>query len=152
MAAAMKIMEFLQVYVLTNPPPPPKNADPIRFGVLGAANINPLAIFLPAASHPDAVVVAVAARDINRAKKQADKYGIPRTYGSYDELLEQPDIDAVYIGLPNGLHAGLWCPIHLLHTRNSQTIVHLTDGTFRRMDNPRHQSTQTCALGKTPGK
>lgn len=52
-------------------------------------------------------VVAVAARDADRAAKFAKWHRIPRSYGSYDDLLADPEIDAVYIGLPNGLH-GHW--------------------------------------------
>jgi predicted dehydrogenase len=82
----------------------PKNHSPVRFGVLSAAKINPLALFAPVNAHQEAVVVSVAARDISKAKAQAAKYTIPEAYGSYDELLEKSDIDAVYIPLPNGLH------------------------------------------------
>jgi predicted dehydrogenase len=50
------------------------------------------------------VVAAVAARDADRAREFASDLGIPRAYGSYDELLADPEIDGVYIGLPNSLH------------------------------------------------
>lgn len=83
----------------------PKTSSPVRFGILSAANINPLAILDPVESHPDAVVISIAARDINKAKDQAARYAVPEAYGSYDELLAESDIDAVYIPLPNGLHA-----------------------------------------------
>ncbi|KAK5014188.1 hypothetical protein LTR16_002618 [Cryomyces antarcticus] len=82
----------------------PKTANPVRFGVLSAALINPTALFDPVRTHPDAVIVPVAARELAKAQAQATKYGIPRAYGSYDELLAQADIDAVYIPLPNSLH------------------------------------------------
>ncbi|KAL9617085.1 MAG: hypothetical protein Q9160_008115 [Pyrenula sp. 1 TL-2023] len=83
-----------------------KSSQPTRFGVLSAAAINPAAIFDPIATHPDAVVSAIAARDVRRAEAQIAKYRLKNVtaYGSYDQLLADPDIDAVYIPLPNGLH------------------------------------------------
>ncbi|EFJ45147.1 hypothetical protein VOLCADRAFT_118462 [Volvox carteri f. nagariensis] len=61
----------------------------------------------PARRVPQAEVVAVAARDGERARDYAKQHGIARSYGSYEALLADPDIDAVYVGLPNGLH-GHW--------------------------------------------
>jgi predicted dehydrogenase len=81
-----------------------KATNPVRFGVLSAAAINPTALFAPIRTCPDAIVVAVSARNLAKAQAQAKKFGIPNAYGSYDELLAQSNIDAVYIPLPNGLH------------------------------------------------
>jgi predicted dehydrogenase len=53
----------------------------------------------------DAQVVAVASRDAGRAAATAAEFGVARAYGAYAELLADPDVDAVYIGLPNSLHA-----------------------------------------------
>lgn len=53
---------------------------------------------------PEVQVAAIAARDKARAEKQASKFGIPKVFGSYGDLLADPDIDAVYIPLPNALH------------------------------------------------
>lgn len=50
-------------------------------------------------------VVAVASRDATKAKEFAKKHGVPRALGSYDELLRDPSVDAVYIPLPNSMHA-----------------------------------------------
>eukprot|EP00198_Chlamydomonas_reinhardtii_P011013 XP_001700350.1 predicted protein [Chlamydomonas reinhardtii] len=61
----------------------------------------------PARRVPGAEVVAVAARDGARAREYAQQHGISRSYGSYEALLADPDVDAVYVGLPNGLH-GTW--------------------------------------------
>jgi predicted dehydrogenase len=77
---------------------------PLRIGVLGAARIVPTALLTPARSVPEVVVTAIAARDPNRARAYAARHGIPRALASYDELIDDPDIDAVYNPLPNGLH------------------------------------------------
>lgn len=79
----------------------------IRIGVLGAARIAPAAVIRPAAGMVDADVVAVAARQQDRARRFADRHHVLRAYGSYAELLADPVVDAVYIALPNGLH-GRW--------------------------------------------
>jgi predicted dehydrogenase len=79
----------------------------VQIGVLGAARIAPLALIKPAKENPDVVVAAVAARDASRARAFAAKHGIGRVHDSYGALLADPDLDAVYIPLPNGLH-GQW--------------------------------------------
>src|SRR5947208_6211709 len=80
-------------------------ADPLRFGILGAARIAPMALVKPARRVPEATVLAVAARDPERARRFAARHGIPRVHQSYDALLADPEIDAVYNPLPNALHA-----------------------------------------------
>jgi len=79
----------------------------VRIGILGAARIAPMALIGPAKDRSDVVVTAVAARDAARASEFAAKHGIAAAYGSYDELIADPEVDAVYIALPNGLH-GRW--------------------------------------------
>lgn len=66
--------------------------------------INAAAILRPALSHDDVIISAIASRNLKQAQDDAAKYGIPKAYGSYDELLNEPGIDAVYISLPNGMH------------------------------------------------
>jgi len=78
---------------------------PLRIGTLGAARIAPAAIVRPAREVDDVELTAVAARDPERAEAFAQKHGIPRVHRTYDDLLADPDIDAVYNPLPNGLHA-----------------------------------------------
>ncbi|KAI0036920.1 NAD-P-binding protein [Vararia minispora EC-137] len=81
--------------------------QPLRFGILGAAIVAPLALILPAKTHPDVVVIAIASRDQVRAGNFAKRHGVPRAYGgpeAYQALLEDPDVDVVYNPLPNGLH------------------------------------------------
>ena len=79
----------------------------IRFGVLGAARIAPQAIIKPAAASDEASVVAVAARDRAKAEAFANKHDIPNVHDSYAALIADPEIDAIYNPLPNGLH-GEW--------------------------------------------
>ena len=75
----------------------------IRFGILSTARINRLV--LAGARESDRVeVAAVASRDLARAEAYAREWGIERAYGSYEELLADPDLDAVYNPLPNSLH------------------------------------------------
>lgn len=80
---------------------------PVRIGIVGAARIAPMALIKPARACDDVSVAAVAARDVARARDFATKHGIDTAYGSYDELIADRDLDAVYIPLPNGLH-GRW--------------------------------------------
>jgi predicted dehydrogenase len=79
----------------------------LRIGILGAARIAPAALVKPASSHADVVVAAVAARSPERAQTFATRHRIPVVHSSYEALLADPDIDAVYNPLPNGLH-GRW--------------------------------------------
>jgi len=79
--------------------------SPIRIGVLGAAAIVPMALTNPARRVHDVQILAIAARDPKRAYGVAKKYNIPRVHQTYAALLADPDIDAIYNPLPNGLHA-----------------------------------------------
>jgi predicted dehydrogenase len=79
----------------------------LRIATLGAARITPSALVKPARDVDGVEVVAVAARDRSRAESFASKHGIPRVLDSYDAVMADPDIDAVYNPLPNGLH-GVW--------------------------------------------
>ena len=73
--------------------------------MLGAAAIVPMALTGPARSVPDAQVVSIAARDPKRAQAFARKHHIPRVHQTYEDLLADPEIDAIYNPLPNSLHA-----------------------------------------------
>ncbi len=81
--------------------------EPIRLGILGAARIAPAAVIRPSRRLGDVTVTAVAARDRSRGEAFAAKHGIPRVLDEYRALVEDPEIDAVYVPLPNGLH-GVW--------------------------------------------
>ena len=79
----------------------------VRIGVLGAARIAPAAVVVPARQLPEAEVLAVAARDPQRARAFAREHGIPKVHDSYEALLADPEVTAVYNPLPNSLH-GRW--------------------------------------------
>ena len=79
----------------------------MRIGILGAARIAPLALINPAKENTEVVVAAVAARDVSRGRAFAAKHNIARVHDDYDKLIADPDLDAVYNPLPNGLH-GRW--------------------------------------------
>ncbi len=76
----------------------------LHFGILGAAHIVPNALIKPAQQLAEVAVDTIAARDPARARTFATTYGIPRVMESYDEVVGAPDIDAIYIPLPNSLH------------------------------------------------
>lgn len=75
----------------------------VRWGILSTARIND-EIIGGAAESDRVEIVAVASRDARRAKAYAREKGIERSYGSYEALLEDPDVEAVYVPLPNGMH------------------------------------------------
>ena len=75
----------------------------VKWGIVSTADINRKVI--PGAQASDKVeLIAVASRDGGRAERYAEEWGIERAYGSYDALLEDPDVEAVYISLPNTMH------------------------------------------------
>ncbi|MGZ8696486.1 MAG: Gfo/Idh/MocA family protein [Gaiellaceae bacterium] len=77
--------------------------EPVRWGIISTARINH-AVLVRARETDKAEVIAVASRDAGRAQSYAREHGIERAYGSYEELLEDPDIEAVYNSLPNSMH------------------------------------------------
>ena len=80
--------------------------EPLRIGILGAARISGRAIVEPA-KLTGARLVAVAARDAGRAEAFAAEHGVERVHASYQQLLDDPEIEAIYNPLANGLH-GPW--------------------------------------------
>jgi D-xylose 1-dehydrogenase (NADP+, D-xylono-1,5-lactone-forming) len=77
--------------------------DPVRWGILSTAHINRLVI-PPAQASPKVELVAVASRNERNAQEYASEWKIPRAHGSYEALLEDPDVEALYVSLPNSLH------------------------------------------------
>jgi xylose dehydrogenase (NAD/NADP) len=76
---------------------------PVKWGILSTARIN-RSIIPPAHASEKTALVAVASRDRARAEEYAAEWEIPRAYGSYESLLADQEIEAVYISLPNNLH------------------------------------------------
>ena len=75
----------------------------VAWGLMSTAPINER--ILDAARESDLVeIVAVGSRDAERAEAYARERGIPRAHGSYDELLDDPEVEAIYVSVPNGLH------------------------------------------------
>jgi predicted dehydrogenase len=77
----------------------------VRIGVLGAARIVKTALLVPSRAIEGVEVIAIAARDRDRAAAYASRRGIPRVHASYRALLDDPELDAVYVPLPAALHA-----------------------------------------------
>ncbi len=73
---------------------------PVRWGVLGAADIALQKVIPAMRQSRRTPVVAIASRDLLLARAAADALGIPRAYGSYEELLADPEVEAVYNPLP----------------------------------------------------
>ena len=90
----------------TVPPVTPGDRPPLRIGILGAARIAEQAIVGPARTTGDRLV-AVAARDPERATAFAREHGVERAHACYADLLADPEVDVVYNPLANGLH-GPW--------------------------------------------
>src|SRR5581483_5192250 len=79
--------------------------DKVRWAVLGAARIATRKV-IPALQKSEwCEVVAIASRDLARARQAARDLNIPKAFGSYEEALADPEVEAVYIPLPNHLHA-----------------------------------------------
>lgn len=80
---------------------PPK---PLRWGVLSTSRIGLNAVIPALQTSPFAEVVAISSRNLAQAKALAEKVGIPKAYGSYEDLLQDSEVDVVYNPLPNHLH------------------------------------------------
>jgi predicted dehydrogenase len=76
----------------------------VRWGILSTANIGMEKVIPAIQQSAHSEVVAIASRDLSKAQHAADQLGIAKAYGSYEALLADPDIDAIYNPLPNHLH------------------------------------------------
>lgn len=76
----------------------------LRWGVLSTASIGVRKVLPGMQKGERTIVSAIASRDLGRARQAAEQLGIPKAYGSYEELLADPEIDAIYNPLPNQLH------------------------------------------------
>lgn len=79
--------------------------ESIRWGILSSANIGIKSVIPAIQKANNGTVQAIASRDYNRAKLLAEEIGIPTAYGSYEDLLASDEVDAIYIPLPNSMHA-----------------------------------------------
>ncbi len=79
-------------------------ARKVRWGVLGAAKIAVDKVIPGMMGGDYSEVVAIASRDVGKAQAAATRLGVPKAYGSYEALLADPDVDAIYNPLPNHLH------------------------------------------------
>lgn len=77
----------------------------IRWGIISTANIGRKRVAPAIQQSSNGVVAAVCSRDLDKARAYADELGIPKAYGSYEELIADPEIDAIYNPLPNSEHA-----------------------------------------------
>jgi predicted dehydrogenase len=84
-----------------------ESGAPVRIGILGASSFAPTTLINPAKGNDEVVVAAVGARDMSSAQAFAAKHGIARAHGSYEALIADPDLDAVYVVLPTSFH-GRW--------------------------------------------
>lgn len=85
----------------------PDSVAPVRIGILGASSFAPTTLINPARGNREVEVAAVAARDDDSANAFAAKHGIARAYGSYEALIDDPDLDAIYVLVPTSMH-GRW--------------------------------------------
>lgn len=91
----------------------------VRWGILSTANIGMEKVAPAIMASPHSEVVAIASRDLGKAEAAAARLGIPRAYGSYEELFADPQIDAIYNPLPNHLHV----PMTLAATRVGKHVL-----------------------------
>jgi len=111
---------------------------PTRLGIIGTGHI--LDRFLPGAARSASVqVVAIASRDEGRARQAATDRSIGRAHGTYDDLLADPEVDAVYICLPNSLHhewtmRSLMAGKHVLCEKPYSTSAAEVDAAFDAAD------------------
>ncbi len=77
---------------------------PVKWGIISTANIGVAKVIPGMLKSKKLQVAAISSRDLKTAKAWAAKLGIPKAYGSCEEMLEDPEIEAVYNPLPNHLH------------------------------------------------
>ncbi|PRP74423.1 hypothetical protein PROFUN_06552 [Planoprotostelium fungivorum] len=95
---------FKRIWMVMTDKPVAKTENPLRIGILGAANIAPNAVITPASQMSNVIIASVAARDPIKAQEYARKHHIPEFHTDYEALIRDPNIDAIYNPLPNGLH------------------------------------------------
>jgi len=120
-------------------------ADKVRWGVLGTAKIALTKVIPAMQQSPWCEIAAIASRDFGKADETAERLEIPKAYGSYEELLADDSIEAIYNPLPNHLHV-LWTskaaeahkhvlcekPI-AMNTKEARTLIEVRDRTGVRI-------------------
>lgn len=81
-----------------------KKSEPVRWGIISTANIGTEKVIPSMMKSPEIEIRAIASRTLPTAKRWAKKLGIPVAYGAYEDLLADPEIEAIYNPLPNHLH------------------------------------------------
>src|SRR5712672_3098351 len=76
----------------------------VKWGILGAASIGLRKVIPGMQKGAYSEITSIASRDRKKAEEEARKLGIPKAYGSYEELLRDPEIEAIYNPLPNHMH------------------------------------------------
>lgn len=94
-------------------------ANKVRWGIVSTANIGTQKVIPGIQKSAHSEVIAIASRDLARAQAAADELGIPKAYGSYEELLADPGIDAIYNPLPNHLHV----PVTIAATKAGKHVL-----------------------------
>jgi xylose dehydrogenase (NAD/NADP) len=78
---------------------------PVRWGILGCARVARRRVMPAVQQVEGATLTAVASRELSKAQQFAEQFDVPAAYGSYEVLLHDPDVEVIYIPLPNHLHA-----------------------------------------------
>jgi len=84
--------------------PSPKNKEVVKWGILGCARVANRAVGPGIQRSSNGVIYAIASRNMEKAKEYAGRFGVQKAYGSYEELLKDPEVQAVYVPLPTTLH------------------------------------------------
>jgi predicted dehydrogenase len=93
--------------------------DKVRWGIVSTADIGVKKVIPGIMKSPHSVVSTIASRELGKAQAAAAELGIPKAYGSYEELLADPEIDAIYNPLPNHLHV----PVTIAATKAGKHVL-----------------------------
>ena len=114
---------------------------PVKWGIISTANIGVEKVLPGMLKSKDLEIVAISSRKLKTAQEWAGKLGIPKAYGSYEEMLADPEIEAVYNPLPNHLHV----PLTLAAAKAGKHVLVETAGGIRG-----YAPVETVAIGREP--
>src|SRR5450756_1872292 len=103
------------------------SSDKVRWGILGPGRIASR-LMRDADRGANFSVVAAGSRSLDRAAQFASEFGISRVHGSYEALLADPEVDAVYIGVPNSLHHPMTMQA-LAAGKHVLSLIHISEPT-----------------------